>query len=83
MCVYSAVVDRWKPYVAPVDPYDQWKPVPPPASWPPVDAQTADLMRKALEILDRIDKKLGMQECTNNAAEKAAFVAKLDTLCTT
>lgn len=43
---------------------------------PTVDAETKEMMRKVLQLLDRIDKKLGDVECMD--AAKAEFLKSLD-----
>lgn len=43
---------------------------------PVVDAETKEMMRKVLQLLDKIDKRLGDIECMD--AEKAAFLKALD-----
>lgn len=40
------------------------------------DAETKDMLRQALKLLDKIDKKLGDVECMDEA--KAAFLKSLD-----
>jgi hypothetical protein len=43
---------------------------------PVVDAETKEMMRKVLQLLDKIDKKLGDVECMDDA--KAEFLKALD-----
>ena len=43
---------------------------------PTIDAETKEMMRKVLQLLDKIDKKLGDVECIDDA--KAAFLKQLD-----
>jgi hypothetical protein len=85
MCVFSNAVDQWRPCVYPQPanpppfvPVPSWPYVPP--ITPKVDSETAELMKKALEILDRIDKKLGLRDCTNEAPQKAEFMKQLESL---
>lgn len=40
------------------------------------DAETKDMLRQALKLLDRIDKRLGDVECMDDT--KAAFLATLN-----
>jgi hypothetical protein len=40
------------------------------------DAETKEMMRQALKLLDKIDKRLGDVECQD--AAKAAFMKSLD-----
>lgn len=49
------------------------------AGWFPqsvADAETREMMRQVLKLLDKIDKRLGDIECMD--AEKAAFLKALD-----
>jgi hypothetical protein len=43
---------------------------------PTVDAETKEMMRKVLQLLDKIDKRLGDVECMDEA--KAEFLKGLD-----
>jgi hypothetical protein len=43
---------------------------------PIVDVETKEMMRKVLQLLDKIDKKLGDVECMDEA--KAEFLKALD-----
>lgn len=65
MCVVSAVTDY----------YTHTNP----SIWPSTpDPETVRLLRQAIEILDRIDKKLGDRDCKNEI--KAEFLKKLEEL---
>lgn len=49
--------------------------VPPQSVVHTFDAETKDMLRQALKLLDKIDKRLGDVECMDDA--KAAFLATL------
>jgi len=75
MCVSSAVSDY---YMRPNWPH-------PPALWPPnqsfpqvvqSDPELKELLRKALQLLDKIDQRLGDRECMDET--KSAFYRALD-----
>lgn len=91
MCVYSAYVDsaqkQWPglnplPF-SPEKPFMPWGPgVPymPSLVSPPADPR---ILQEILDIgrrLDRIDKALGLTDCTQEAANKKAFEARLEQL---
>lgn len=89
MCVYSA-------YVTEVN--KQWPGLGQPmpginnpgtiySTWPPVSTPTTDprILQEILDIgkrLDRIDKALGLKDCTQEAAAKKAFEDRLNQLIT-
>lgn len=81
MCSVSAVSDyytRTYPDRFGVSPFQQ--PVLPmsPITVPPpfADAETKDMMRQVIRMLDKIDKKLGDVECMDDA--KKQFLKALD-----
>jgi hypothetical protein len=81
MCSVSAVSDYYtrqypdrfgvNQFSVPVHPS-----ISPPINVPTVDAETKEMMRKVLQLLDKIDKKLGDVECMDEA--KAEFLKALD-----
>lgn len=82
MCVYSAFVDsaqkQW-PGLSPF-PAAPWGPGIPSIVAPPPDPK---ILQEILDIgrrLDRIDKALGLKDCTQEAANKKAFEAQLEQL---
>jgi hypothetical protein len=40
---------------------------PPPRTW---DDETKEMMRKIIELLDKVDKRLGDRECLDNQKQK-------------
>jgi hypothetical protein len=90
MCVVSAVHQQIGPMIDP-----NWKPgyvpagIPAPVinpfPWPPTPPKSldADILKEIRDILprlDRIDKALGLKDCSAEEADKAAFRQKLDEL---
>lgn len=87
MCAYSAMVDQFGPKIFPQPgavPMPGYNPMP--MLWPPAPAQvtlTPDQLKEILDIgkrLDRIDKALGLKNCSQEDAAKRAFEAKLEAL---
>lgn len=87
MCSVSAVSDYYErqfPQRFGVNPFqiNPYQSIPNPSIQPQtmmvptVDAETRDMMRKVLQLLDKIDKKLGDVECMDDS--KAAFLKALD-----
>lgn len=85
MCSVSAVSDyytRQYPDRFGLNPFQNPVPMPGlglpnlPVNVPTVDAETREMMRKVLQLLDKIDKKLGDVECMDEA--KAQFLKSLD-----
>lgn len=78
MCAVSAVSDyyqtQWPNRLGTPNPFGQA--VGFPNTVPTVDAETKEMMRKVLQLLDKIDKKLGDVECMDDA--KVAFLKQLD-----
>jgi hypothetical protein len=70
MCMVSAVMPQAQQSFA--------------STWPHYDsatvAQIARDMKDVLARLDRLDKQLGLRDCKEEEASKAAFLAKLDEL---
>jgi hypothetical protein len=68
MCATSAIIDQWtNPHQPNYQPWNQFQP--PPA--------TAEQMLKVIELLEKIDKKMGLRECKVERKAKAKFKAKL------
>lgn len=86
MCTYSAMVDQFGPKIFPQGAVPMPGYNPTPLLWPPAPAQvalTADQLKEILDIgkrLDRIDKALGLKDCSQEDAAKRAFEAKLEAL---
>jgi hypothetical protein len=84
MCSVSAVSDYYQnTYQNRINPFQHGMTVPGLGTGgyqPPVvhtfDAETKEMMRQALILLDKIDKKLGDVECMDDA--KAAFLKTLN-----
>ena len=73
MCIVSMVQGVW---TNPLSPNYPWSGPFPPA--PTADnAELAALMRKAIEILERIDKKTGARDCSVQQREKDAYMEQL------
>lgn len=71
MCIVSAVVNDWimpgsPNYIPGLHPY---APLP-----PAINSELARDMKRALEILDRIDKKLGNTQCAVDEKAKKALM---------
>lgn len=85
MCVYSAYVDsaqkQWPGILdLPAVPYKLPIYNPAPNLLPPTDPK---ILQEILDIgrrLDRIDKALGLKDCTQEEANKRAFEARLEKL---
>lgn len=86
MCVYSAYVDsatkQWpglgEPWPNPFNPPKQM-----PNFWPPQAPMDPKILQEILDIgkrLDRIDKALGLKDCTQEDAAKRKFEARLEKL---
>lgn len=77
MCSTSAVSDyymnQWPNRYGQPSPFQQMGLS---SAYPVVDSDTKEMMRKVLQLLDKIDKKLGDVECIDDA--KAAFLKSLD-----
>jgi hypothetical protein len=76
MCVVSAVSDYYRTSPFPLPKYVEPlldRPAIPPAITQ--DPEALELLRRAVEILDRLDKRIGDLEC--NDAAKAAFLETL------
>lgn len=81
MCSVSAVSDyymnKWPYQMGTPNPFQSVPGLGTPLTSPPaVDLETKEMMRKVLQLLDRIDKRLGDIECMDT--EKAAFLKSLD-----
>jgi hypothetical protein len=81
MCSVSAVSAYYTDtYPNRLNPYQQAVPMPNLGGLHPVvhtfDAETKEMMRQALKLLDKIDKRLGDIECLDDA--KAGFMKALD-----
>jgi len=80
MCSVSAVSDYYTRQYPDRFGINPFAPVPASGLMVPsiqvVDVETKEMMRKVLQLLDKIDKKLGDVECMDEA--KAAFLKQLD-----
>lgn len=67
MCAVSYVIDQWQ------------QPGPNSVTWTvqKPDPATAEQMLKVIELLEKIDKKLGSKDCKVKAKDKAKFKRKL------
>lgn len=78
MCSTSAVSDyymnQWPNRYGQLSPFQQMG-LSGSSAYPVVDSDTKEMMRKVLQLLDKIDKKLGDVECIDDA--KAAFLKSL------
>lgn len=64
MCAVSAISDY---YMRPQDmPTTYWYPPQP----KDMDAETRELLRKVVELLDRVDKRLGDKECIDETKKE-------------
>ncbi len=76
MCISSAVSDYYQnTYPARNPQMYPWVGTPPPPVVHSFDPETKDLLRQALKILDKIDKRLGDIECMDES--KKAFLAAI------
>lgn len=80
MCSVSAVSDyymRQYPDRTGINPFQPTMPMSPlTGPLPVVDSETKEMMRQALKLLDKIDKRLGDIECMDEA--KKQFLKALD-----
>jgi hypothetical protein len=84
MCAVSAVSDYYTRQYPDRFGYNPFHPglgggvsgMPQSSAFPVVDNETKEMMRKVLQLLDKIDKKLGDVECMDE--EKVAFLKALD-----
>ena len=82
MCSVSAVSDYYtntypnRINVQPMNPFQGMAQPPQPIVLSAMDAETKEMLRAALKLLDKIDKKLGDVECLDDA--KKAFLATLN-----
>ena len=64
MCAVSAISDY---YLRPQQPFSPYHPTPPPRD---MDTETRELLRKVVELLDKVDKRLGDKECMDDSKKE-------------